>query len=218
MLFYFYMSFIKKIGLSLLVLGTVSTAILSSSSAYAASPLRSDRNYNVVVSEYADLAIRYKSSLKDPFYVPALDELSPDRAKFAAGSQNNALFVFTDKNNDYLFRVSIVPKGYTLGAPMDDIKSMRATKGPLMRSYFTTDALNQIDKVVVYYIPAAKQADFKANTIVRFTTKSGKIYSMSMNRLKANPGIKVQFNSIAPSVENLKRQESASENKITFYK
>jgi hypothetical protein len=212
------MSNLKKLGFDLLVLATISTSFLSSANVYAKSPLSSDRSYNVVVSEYADLAIRYKNTLLDPFYVPALAELSPERTKFVAGSQNNALFVFPDKNGDYLFRVSIVPKDYKLGESIDDIKSMKATKGPLMKSYFTTDALNQIDKVVVYYIPAAKQADFKANTIVRFTTKSGKIYSMSMNRLKANPGIKVQFNSIAPSTENLKRQESATENKITFYK
>ena len=214
------MTIFQKLGRSALILTTLATSIFSFSmvKADAKSALKSDNNYNVVVSKYADLAIRYKSTLLDPYYVPAKDELSKDRAGLATSSLNNALFVFPDKNGDQIFRISIIPKDYNLGESIDGMKALKGIKGTLIKSYFTPESVAQIKKVVVYNIPASKQAEYKANTTVRFSTYSGKIYSFSLNKLKANPGIKIQFDSLSPSTENLKRKELGDQNRVEFYK
>jgi len=205
-------SFISVVTISI---GVFATGISAQAKAVA---LQADNNYNVVVSRYADLAIRYKAILADPYYIPANEELSDDRKKLATSSLNNGLFVFSDKNGDPLFRISIIPKDYKLGDSIDGLKSVKGMKGAILKSYFTTDALNQISKVVVYYVPASRQAEFKATTIVRFSTSSGRIYSLSLYRAKVNPGVKIQFNSLAESKENLIRKELSDQNRVEFYK
>lgn len=213
------MTLISKFSYSLVTILSISTSVLfSTTTANAATALTADDNFNVVVSKYADLAIRYKRVLPDPYYVPALDELSAERKSLATSSLNNALFVFPDKNGDPYFRISIIPKGYKLGERIDGVRGVKATKGPILRSYFTADSLKRISKVYVYNVPISKQAEMKARTTIRFSTTDGKIYSLSIYRGNPNPGVKIQFNSLAESKENMIRNELPDQNKVEFYK